>query len=188
MTRLLTICCLLLVLAACSTTPSKVAKGGNPTLEGAPTWVLDPGSVKGLAAVGSAQKSPGGIQFQRNEAMATGRDELARMISIRVSNSFKNFNRSTGVGDAQTFDKVTEDVSKQVAKETLNGSHQKDLWVAPDGTLFVLVSLDPKDVADLVKQAAVASFKNDSAKWQQEEAKKAFQELDASIDKEFSSK
>ncbi|MBU5614487.1 LPP20 family lipoprotein [Geomonas azotofigens] len=176
----------LALLAACSSTQTNVAKGvANPVGEGAPQWVLDPGSVAGLNAVGSAAKSPGGIQFQRNEAMAGGRDELARILSVKVKNSFKNFSEQTGVGDSQTFDKVTTSVSQQLAKQTLNGSKQKDLWLGQDGTMYILVSLDPKAVADITKQLAISSLNNERALFQKEEAKKAFNELEADIDKEF---
>ncbi len=174
------------LLAACSSTQTNMSKGyTNPSLDGAPKWVLDPASAGGLSAVGSAAKSPGGIQFQRNEAMASGRDELARMLSLKVKNSFQNFSEQTGVGDSQTFDKVTRDVSQQLAKQTLNGSKQKDLWLAQDGTMYILVALDPKSVADVTKQMAITSLGNDQALFQKAEAKKAIEELKADIDKEF---
>lgn len=173
-------------LAACAAPETKVSKGfSNPSLDGAPAWVLDPGSQKGLNAVGSAQRSPGGIQFQRNEAMASGRDELARMLGTKVKNMMSNFARQTGVGEGQSFDKVTEDVSKQLARETLNGSRQKDLWIAQDGTMYILVTLDPKSVAEVAKQSVLTSMGKQQALYQQAEAKKALEKLDEDIDKEF---
>lgn len=179
-------CLLVAIISACSSVPSKVAKGyTNPSLDGAPGWVLDPASTPGLSGVGSAQPSLGGIQFQRTEAMAAGRDELARMISLKVKNSMENFARQTGVGDSQTFDKVAKDTSKQLAHETLNGSRQKDLWVAQDGTLWVLVTLDSKIVAEAAKHAVRSSYNNDNALFQQKESTSALKELDADIDKEF---
>ena len=188
MTRILSLCaCLLLALTCgCSSSQTKVAKGySNNSLDGAPAWVLDPTSAKGLTAVGSAQRSPGGIQFQRSEAMASGRDELARMLGIKVKNMMSNFSRQTGVGEGQSFDKVTEDVSKQLARETLNGSRQKDLWLAQDGTMYILVALDPKNVAEVAKRSMLTSLKNDDALYQQAEAKNALEGLDADIDREF---
>jgi len=183
---LASLCLLVAIISGCSSVPTKVAKGySNPSLDGAPGWVLDPTSTPGLSAVGSAAHSLGGIQFQRTEAMAAGRDGLARMISLKVKNSLSNFARQTGVGDSQTFDKVTSDVSKQLASETLNGSRQKDMWIAHDGTMHILVILDPKSVAEATKQAVRTSFKNDNARFQQAESATALKELDADIDKEF---
>ncbi|MDH5465542.1 MAG: LPP20 family lipoprotein, partial [Thiovulaceae bacterium] len=79
--------------------------GGKPSFDeckeqgvDAPTWVCIPEVAGGVASVGSAQKSPAGTGFQRQEAMANGRDALARQISVKVKNMFKNFTQATGVG------------------------------------------------------------------------------------------
>ena len=183
---LLSIGILVAIISGCSSVPSKVAKGySNPSLDGAPGWVLDPTSTPGIVAIGSAALGLGGVQFQRTEAMAAGRDELARILSLKVKNSLENFARQTGIGDSQTFDKVTKDTSRQLAKETLNGSRQKDLWLAQDGTMFILVMLESKSVAEAAKRAIRSSFTNDNANFQQVESAAALKELDANIDKEF---
>jgi ribosomal protein S20 len=163
------------------------------TIEGAkaPSWVCDGGAMMegGLFGVGSSEKNPLGISFQRTEAAAAARDALARQLKIKVKNMFKQFQASTGIGDAQTADKATQNVSKQVAEATLSGSKIMKTWVSPKGTLFVLVGMpDPKAVAEQVKNIAKTSFKNDKALWQEFKAKKADQELDAAVEKEFGSK
>ena len=169
----------MVVFSGCgSKEPARPAKFAN-----APEWVLNPQTEEGLAAVGSAQKSPGGMQFQRTEAMANARDELARILSVKVNNMTKNFMQSTGVGDAQTFEKVASQVSKQVASQTLEGSRQKDVWIAEDGELYILVTLDPATVKEYTKEAMRTSMKNEEALWQQFQAQKADQQLDAEIEK-----
>jgi len=113
----------------------------------APTWVCDGGAETegGLFAVGSAEKSALGISFQRTEATASARDALARQIGVKVKNMFKQFQATTGVGDAQTADKATQNVSKQVASQTLAGSKVVKTWRSPTGTMYVLVGMpDPK--------------------------------------------
>jgi len=173
---------------------SFTACGGKPApeeqsaqaagLAGAPMWVLDPTVEGGVAAVGSAQKSPGGLQFQRTEALANARDELARVLSVKVNNMVKNFSQATGVGDAQTFEKVAQQVSKQVASQTLSGSKQKAIWINPaTGELFVHVLLDPESVKSAAKASFKTSMQNDEALWQQFQAKKADDALDAEVDK-----
>jgi len=143
----------------------------------------------GLFGVGSSEKNPLGISFQRTEAAAAARDALARQLKIKVKNMFKQFQATTGIGDAQTADKATQNVSKQVAEATLSGSKIMKTWVSPKGTMFVLVGMpDPKAVAEQVKNIAKTSFKNDKALWQEFKAKKAEQELDAAVEKEFGSK
>ncbi len=152
----------------------------------APSWVCDPFIEGGLGAVGSAQANPLGRQFQTTEAMANARDMLARELGTKVKNIFKNFSQSTGVGEDQTVEKVAANVSKQIANENIEGARQKNRWIAPDGTLFVHVILDPKGVADFkskTKDKIKTSLKNEQALYQQFVAKKAMEELDNEIDK-----
>ena len=155
------------------------------SLEGAPEWVFQPEVEGKLAAVGSAPQSAGGLQFQRTEAMASARDELARMVSLTVRNMFKNFQEATGLGDAETFDRVSTNVSKQVSKQTLIGSQQEDIWVASDGTMYLLAVLDPASVGEAVKEAARTSMNSAQALHQQMKAAEAFDDLDDEIEKAF---
>jgi len=155
----------------------------------APSWVCDGGATMegGLFAVGSAEPSPLGRSFQRTEATAAARDALARQIKIKVKNMFKQFQATTGIGDAQTAEKATQNVSKQVAQATLSGSKVMKVWISPTkGTMYVLVGMpDPKAVQQEVKNAVKTSLKNDQALWQKFLAQKADKELDAAVDKEF---
>jgi ABC-type sulfate transport system substrate-binding protein len=83
----------------------------------------------GLTGLGAAKIGAAGLQFARTEAIANARDEMARTLSIKVKNMFKNFTQVTGVGDAETVDKVSANVSKQVANQTLEGSRAKNVWL-----------------------------------------------------------
>jgi hypothetical protein len=125
------------------------------------------------------------MQFTRTEALAAARDELARQMTLKVKNMVKNFTQATGIGDDEVVDRVSAQVSKQVSKQTLTGSKQKDLWISPSSELFVLVVLDPASVGEAVKESIKTSYKNERALWQQFQGKKAQEELDAEIEKEF---
>jgi len=154
----------------------------------APSWVCDGGAMMegGLFAVGSAEMSPLGRSFQRTEATAAARDSLARQIKVKVKNMFKQFQAATGIGDEQTAEKATQNVSKQVAQATLSGSKAMKVWLAPKGTMYVLVGMpDPKAVQQEVKKAVKTSLHNEKALWQKFLAQKADKELDAAVDKEF---
>lgn len=179
----------LMIIAGCGGTKEQI-KVEQPGLAkefaNAPQWVLNPSSEIGLAAVGSAKIGPAGQQFARTEAMANGRDELARIMTVKVNNMVKNFTQVTGIGDAQTVDKVSSQISKQVASEVLNGSRQKDLWVSPGGEMYVLVIIDPTVVKEKVKENTITSYKNDEALWQQFQAKNGQEELSKEVEKEFS--
>ena len=157
----------------------------NPCFVGAPSWVLMPDVEGGLAAAGSAKIGSAGMQFAKTEAMASARDAMARQISVKVNNMFKSFTQTTGVGDAQTVDKVAANVSKQVAQQTLQGTKQKDAWISPCNELWVFLVMDPNVAETATKQAVKTSLRNEQALWQQFQAKKAQDELDAAIEKEF---
>lgn len=157
----------------------------DPCFEGAPQWVIMPKVEGAIAAAGSAQKSAGGMQFTRDAAMANARSEISRVLEVKVKTMMKDFTQVTGVGDAQTVDKVTSSVSKQVSSQVLQGTMQKDAWISPCGEFYVLVVLDSAKVATLTKKNVVSSMKKDAALWQQFQAKKAQDELDAAVDKEF---
>jgi hypothetical protein len=163
--------------------PKPQAQGCNLAGPNSPMWICIPEVEGGVAAVGSAEKSGAGLSFQRQEAIANARDELARQLSLKVKNMFKNFTQTTGVGDAQTVDKVASNVSKQVASQTLNGSKVINMYQANDGRLFVMVAIKADSVKAATRAAAKSSLKNDKALWQQFQAKKAGAELDAAVDK-----
>ncbi len=170
---------------------SKGAKVDNQQMASefanAPAWVLDGGGSMegGIAAVGSAAIGKAGMQFARTEALANARDELARQINVKVKNMVKNFTQTTGIGDSETVDKVASQTSKQVANQTVNGSRQKDSWISPSSTLYILVAIDPSIAQNAVKNAVQTSMRNEQALWQQFQAKKAYEELDSEIEKEF---
>jgi len=147
----------------------------------APTWICQPSLEGAIVAVGSAPKTAAGFSMQQTIAMGNGRDELARQIQVQVKNKLENFTRTTGVGANETVDAVVTNVSKQVAKVTLNGSKKVNQWTSPKGTLYVLVAVPEKTVNSAAKQAVKTSFKNDQALWQQFQSKQA---LD-SLEKEF---
>lgn len=174
------VCCAF-VMAGCQSAP-------QPKPSNLPSWVLMP-PEGGISAVGSAKVGPAGMGFARIEATSNARDEIARTLNVKVKNMIKNFTETTGVGDDTTVDKVFTNVSKQVAKVDLSGSVVKNAYLDnANQELYVLVALQPNlaaDVAAATKQAVVTSYKKDKALWQKFQAKKAGDELDAEIEKEF---
>jgi hypothetical protein len=155
----------------------------DPEFEGAPKWVMVPYVEGMIAEVGSAKPNAGNdFGFQREEAMANARDNLAKQLSLKVKNMFKSYKSATTAGGG-TFDKTTESVSKQIAKQTLNGSRQKDMWRSKSGTLYVLVVLDTKSVSKLMGDAAKSAYQNDQAAYQKFMAAKAQGELDKELSK-----
>ena len=151
----------------------------------APEWVLDGYQEGMISAVGSAKIGKGGLQFARNEALANGRTELARQVSVKIRSLVNNFAQQTGIGDDQMVDAFSKQVTRQVTNETLAGSKQQDLWISPSSDVYVLVVMDAAEVKASVKKGVVTSFQQDEARWQEFKAKNGNEELDKEIEATF---
>ena len=177
---------LMLVLAGCG---KKVKKIDNERFEEeyehAPDWVLAEYDGEKLSAVGSAHIGKGGIQFARTEALANARSELARQVSVKVRGLVNTFGQQTGIGDDQTMDAFSKQVSKLVTDETLSGSREKDTWISPSEDFYVLAVLETVEVKESVRRQVISGYQQDSAKWQEFKAKNGNEELDAEIEKAF---
>jgi ribosomal protein S20 len=147
----------------------------------APMWACIP-EVEGFyAGVGIAEKSAAGIAHMRKVALMNGRSDLTQQIQTQVKDKMEGFTRATGNGSAETVDKVTTSVTKQVAKMNLKGSKAVDYWEAPSGAIYMLVTVPRTTVNKKIKSALKTSFKDDNALWQQFQSKQALE----SLDKEF---
>ena len=182
-------CALLFI--GCSSKEAPKPKQNMPKVTGecniqdtdAPKWVCTGGNVKGyITAVGSSKPTPLGFNYQLSEAKALARDEIAKQIQVKVKNMFKTYMATTGA-KTDSVEKVTEYVSKQLTKQTLIGSKQLNMWIAPDKTIFVLIGVPVN--ANEVKKVIKSSLNNKEALWQKEDANKAQKELDKAIEKEF---
>lgn len=153
-----------------------------------PQWVLDPSVEGGLGAVGIATIGKAGLQFSKTEAMANGRDALARIIEVKVKNMVKNFAEQTGVGDAQTLEKVSMQVSKQISSVTLKGSMQKSMFINENrNEIYVWIVQDPdilkKEIVEATEQAVKTSMRDDAAQYQQWKSENSQKELEYEVDK-----
>lgn len=177
---------LMLVLAGCG---KKVKKIDNERFEKeyehAPDWVLAEADGEKISAVGSARIGKGGIQFARTEALANARSELARQVSVKVRGLVNTFAQQTGMGNEQTIDAFSKQVSKLVTDETLSGSREQDTWISPSEDFYVLAVLEKMAVKDSVRRQVISGYQQDSAQWQEFKAKNGNAELDAEIEKAF---
>lgn len=144
----------------------------------APKWTCVPMVDGAYAGVGIAPKSGAGMGYMRRMALANGRSDLAQQIQSQVKDKVETFTRSTGNGSQETVDKVGTAVSKQVANVALRGSKGVDVWQAPSGTLYMLVTVPEASVNGAVKNAVKSSMNNDNALWQQFQSKQALENLE----------
>ncbi len=148
----------------------------------APKWTCIPEVPGYYAGVGVAEKSAAGIAHMRRVALMNGRSDLAQQIESKIKDKIEGFTRATGNGSAETVDKVTTAVTKQVAKVDLKDSKAIDMWNAPSGAIYMLVVVPEASVNQEVKKAykktVDSSFKNDDALWQQFQSKQALENLE----------
>ncbi len=148
----------------------------------APEWACTPDVAGAFADVGSAPLSAAGEGFSRREALANARSNLAQQVESKVKDKVETFVRGTGIGSGESVDKVTTQVSKQVAQVTLKGSKQVKYWQNPKtNTIYVEVAVPESSINEEAKAAVKTSLKNDDAMWQQFQSKNALE----SLDKEF---
>ncbi len=150
-------------------------KDPNSAFYQIPTWVSSP-HVKGkITGVGISKANPGNdIALQMTEAESDGRDRIARSIETKVGNMLKTFKATTGSGASATYDRSTENVSKQVAKQSLHGTFRTKMWInEKTKDLFVLMEVDTKSAMDVINKSVKTSFGSDKALYQKFIAAKA---------------
>jgi hypothetical protein len=150
----------------------------------APKWVC--GNItekKGLIFdVGSAHSSAGGFAFTKKNALANARGNMAQQINVLVKDKVEQYMSSTGIGDSETIDTISTQVSKQVAKVSLNGSKQINLWQGKD-EVFVLISMDNARIGQEVVKNIKTSLNNDNAMWQKFQAQQSLKSLEDEFNK-----
>jgi hypothetical protein len=151
----------------------------------APGWICDE-PVAGIAvsAVGRAEKTAAGVAFQRQMAATDARVQLAQAMRVQVQNMIKQYVETTGAADSETVDRVNTSVSKQITNEMLTGTKILRSIQGPDGTIYMLVGLDPEAAQKLAETAIKTSMNNERAAWQQFRAKKGQEELAEEIAKQ----
>lgn len=145
----------------------------------APQWVCGQvtASENEYVDIGIAPISKIGIGFARREALANARSNLAQQVQTEVKDKVETFMRSTGIGSSEVGDKVSTQVSKQVAKVTMTNSRQRAFWQTKSN-IYLLVSMTKGDVVGNTKSALKTSFKKDEALWQQFQAKQSLEGLE----------
>ncbi len=175
-----------LLLTACSGSDVKEETPGcvfpDSPNDPAPSWICNE-PVDGVAvwAVGVAEKSAAGHNFMKNMAATDARMQLAQSMKVHVQDMLKQYVETTGAADTETVDKVNTSVTKQITDESLVGTKVFEIRTSPNGTLYVLLGMDPSVAALATKNALATSMKNDAALWQPFKAQKGQDELASSI-------
>ncbi len=147
----------------------------------APKWAC--GIVGGYddmyTATGTAKMSKAGAGFSRKNAMADGRSNLSHQIEVEVKAKIEQYAGTTGIGANETVDAATTQVSKQVAKVTLNGSKQLAYWQHPQNSdIYVLMGVTKDSVNQATNEKVHSSLGNQNALWQKFQAENALKGLE----------
>jgi len=173
------------IIAGCSDKEPEPDTGYQSTFECkqenvlAPRWTCVPNVEGFYAGVGIAEKSAAGMAHMRRVALMNARSNLAQQIQTQVKDKMEGFAKATGVGAGESIDMVTTAVTKQVAQADLKGSKAIDMWNAPSGALFMLVTVPQENINATVKETVKSSFNKDDARWQQFQSEQALKSLDA---------
>jgi hypothetical protein len=139
-----------------------------------PSWVINPPRPED-ALIGVGMMKSADLNIAKTAAEGRARDDLARQISTSVKNSLSNYFQEAGVGNQTQVVKFVENVSKQIADQTIAGSRPYKAELTPDGTYYVALIMPLKSVV----AAANEEFKrNESAEFAQFKAEQALKKLD----------
>ena len=172
------------LLAACGgdgdtkeeTTKSKKKKADVPV------WFMAPPTAEdAIYAVGYAKKE--NMQLAMDTAKNRARDEISRVIGVKVSNMIKDFLEEAGVSGNSVSTEYTSSVSKSVSSNFLSGSklEQQDLYEIDsddDGNpnayeAFALMKVSLKDMSSKIDEV----MKNNAAAYAKLQANKGFDDL-----------
>lgn len=119
----------------------------------APSWVNLPKREGMYVEVGSASKnSKNDLSFQREEAMADARDNLARLLKIEIDNTI---NAEKTKGDDGELTENHEHTSTQTVQLLVRMSTQQALYISKSGQMFVLIGIDKDSLHNSVNKQIV---------------------------------
>ena len=186
---------LLLVISSCSkpNISDLSSKSKTQNISELPSWVSNPEVKDGVAAVGIASPSVGGIKFQIPQAEIDAKANIASAINSEISRITKDALRESKVGEVNDVEQVFSQATKEVVKNMpMSGVKRSDIYQARDGTLYIRMVLNNADYSKYLQNSQKiyeerlkqANLSRENLDKSQEAVKGLFDELD----KERSSK
>jgi hypothetical protein len=133
-----------------SKTPDIQIDDKKSDLLDAPSWVNLPRRDGMYVEIGSASKnSKNDLSFQRAEAMADARDNLARLLKIAIDNNIKANKTKSDDGE---LTENHEHTSTQTVQLLVRMSTQQALYISKSGQMFVLIGIDKDSLNSTVNK------------------------------------
>jgi ribosomal protein S20 len=174
-----------LLIMACATPQGAQPVATPEQVQCIPEWTLNPPSAEdgvygsGLAKLIMASQAK---QAADHEA----RNEVAKVIEVKVQSMLKRFMQQSGIGDAGQALQFSQTVSKEITSQVLQGCKIVKRKVCPDGTWHSL-ALWPIGNANQLKNEinnqAKNQVKNEVALYNEFKAKNGFEDLQKELDK-----
>jgi hypothetical protein len=178
-----------LLFSGCSQKAERVSKEDRveiteEVIDELPEWVVEPKYENALAAVGMAPYSSHGLAIMLPEAELDGKARLASKIESTLSRLQEQNLRHAKINAFDDIDNAFKSTTKEVVNEMkLSGATRKKLYQDEDGTLYVLMVIEKKEV-----QSELESLESDykeqlqKAKLSRENIEEGMKILGESID------
>ncbi len=166
---------------------SEEIKANSGQLKDLPAWVLDPAVKDGVAGVGIASPSKGGIKFQIPKAELDAKANIAATIQSEISRITKDSMRSANVNGNDDVEEFFAQATKDVVKNLpLSGVKRINIFKSEDGTLYVHMLLSSEDYSKFLNDGqkafearlAKSNMGRESIAKTQEATKELFSELE----------
>ncbi len=126
--------------------------GPKSNLSNLPEWVIDPSVKDGIAAVGIASPSKGGIKFQIPKAEIDAKANIAATIQSEVTRITKDALRSAKVNENDDVEEFFSQATKDVVKNLpLSGVKRIGMFEGEDGTLYIHMVLKNEDYSKFLQ-------------------------------------
>jgi hypothetical protein len=177
------------LLFSCSKANLSDLKGASKTqnISELPEWIISPDVPDGIARVGIASKSAGGIRFQIPQAETDARANIATAISSEISRITKEALRESKVGQMNDVEQVFSQATKEVVKNMpLSGVKRINMYQGSDETLYIRMVLKNDDYSKYIQNSQKiyedrlrqANLSRENLDKSQEAVKGLFEELE----------
>jgi len=179
----------LLIISSCSK-PNVSDLGSKSKIQNIselPDWVVNPEVKDGIAAVGIASASVGGIKFQIPQAEMDAKANIASAINSEISRITKDALRESKVGEVNDVEQVFSQATKEVVKNMpMSGAKRINMYQGKDGTLYIRMVLNNDDYSKYLQNSQKiyeerlkqANLSRENLNKSQEAVKGLFEELD----------
>jgi len=114
----------------------------------------------------------------KKAAQADASDQIARWVGTSVKNALTNYSNESGSGKDVQVLTYFENISKQVADQTVVGVEVDEYWVDDKGAIYVKVSFPKANVGKAFEDTVTSFARSDAAAFADFKAKEALSFLD----------